>query len=148
MLQAGDPIPNVTLVDESGTSVTFASLLDRPTVLYFYPKDDTPGCTAEACKFRDDYEDFTAAGAQVIGVSADDAAAHARFKAKHRLPFRLLSDPNGSARAAFGVPKTLGFLPGRATFVITNGTIVYAFNSQFAPAQHVQRALAALRSPA
>jgi len=148
MLQTGDAVPPVLLVDERGAPVELSGLLDRPTVLYFYPKDDTPGCTAEACKFRDDYEDFTAAGAQVIGVSSDDAATHARFKERHRLPFRLFSDPGGAARAAFGIPKTLGILPGRATFVIVDGRIVYAFNAQFAPEQHVRRALAALRHPA
>jgi thioredoxin-dependent peroxiredoxin len=145
MLNAADPIPNVTLVDEGGARIPLASLLDRPLVLYFYPKDETPGCTAQACRFRDDYDDFVSAGAQVIGVSSDDAQSHARFREKYRLPFRLMSDPDGTARSAFGIPKTLGLLPGRATFVIADGAIVYAFNSQFAPAQHVQKALAALR---
>lgn len=144
MLTAGDSVPNVMLVDERGAHVPLASLLDRPLVLYFYPKDDTPGCSAEACRFRDDYEDFVAAGAEVIGVSSDDAQSHARFREKYRLPFRLMSDPDGSGRTAFGIPKTFGVLPGRATFVIAGGTIVYAFNSQFAPRQHVKRALSAL----
>jgi len=148
MLGQNDRIPDVALIDENGSSIPLASLVDRPTVLYFYPKDNTPGCSAEACKFRDDYEDFTAAGAQVIGVSSDDAASHARFREKYRLPFRLMSDPGGAARRAFGIPSTFGILPGRATFVIAGGAIVYAFNSQFAPAQHVRRALAALHLPA
>jgi thioredoxin-dependent peroxiredoxin len=148
MLKNGDRIPEITLVDEGGANVALSTLLTRPLVLYFYPKDDTPGCSAEACRFRDDYEDFLTAGAEVIGVSSDDARTHARFREKYRLPFRLMSDPDGTARAAFGIPKTLGILPGRATFVLAGGYVAYAFNSQFAPEQHVKRALAALRAPA
>ena len=148
MLDRGDRIPDVSLVDADGRALTLSSLLERPIVLYFYPKDDTPGCTAEACRFRDDYDAFVEAGADVIGVSSDDAASHARFRTKHGLPFRLMSDPGGAARKAFGIPKTLGVLPGRATFVIArDGSILYAFNSQFAPAQHVAHALEALRVP-
>ena len=104
MLQAGDQAPDVALVDESGARTTLHALLDRPVVLYFYPKDDTPGCTAEACAFRDAYESFTDAGADVVGVSSDSQHAHAAFKARHRIPFRLMSDPDANARTAFGVP--------------------------------------------
>jgi peroxiredoxin Q/BCP len=148
MLDRGDRIPDVSLVDADGRSLKLSSLLERPIVLYFYPKDDTPGCTAEACRFRDDYDAFVEAGADVIGVSSDDAASHERFRTKHGLPFRLMSDPGGAARKAFGIPKTLGILPGRATFVIApDGSVIYAFNSQFAVAQHVAHALDALRVP-
>jgi thioredoxin-dependent peroxiredoxin len=148
MLSRGARIPDVTLVDTDGSQVTLASLVDRPIVLYFYPKDDTPGCSAEACRFRDDYEAFVAAGADVIGVSADDGRSHARFREKYNLPFRLMSDPDGAARKAFGIPNTLGILPGRATFVIDHdGKILYSFNSQFLPQRHVSNALAALRVP-
>jgi peroxiredoxin Q/BCP len=146
VLDRGDRIPDVSLVDADGRAVPLASLLDRPIVLYFYPKDDTPGCTVEACRFRDDYDAFVEAGADVIGVSSDDASAHARFRGKHRLPFRLMSDPGGTARRAFGIPKTFHILPGRATFVVgRDGTILYAFNSQFAVERHVASALSALR---
>ncbi len=145
MLDRGDRAPDVTLVDAQGVSVALRSLMERPLVLYFYPKDETPGCTAEACSFRDTYDAFLEAGADVVGVSSDDAAAHERFRSKHRLPFRLMSDPGGAARKGFGIPKTLGILPGRATFVIVpDGTIVYAFNSQFTPEKHVTGALHAL----
>jgi peroxiredoxin Q/BCP len=145
MLDRGDRVPEVTLVDADGSAVALSDLLQRPTVLYFYPKDDTPGCTAEACAFRDSYDAFVEAGAEVIGVSSDDARSHGRFREKHGLPFRLMSDPQGSARRAFGIPKTLGIVPGRATFVIdTNGEILYAFNSQFSPAQHIARSLQVL----
>lgn len=147
MLQTGQMIPNVHFVDETGAPVAAHSLLGASLVLFFYPKDETPGCVAEACAFRDDYESFVDAGATVIGVSSDDASSHARFKARHRLPFRLLSDPGAVARRAFGIPKTLGILPGRATFVIdADGRIRESFNSQFAPQRHVERASAVLAS--
>jgi thioredoxin-dependent peroxiredoxin len=148
MLSRGARIPEITLVDERNAKVALASLIDRPIVLYFYPKDDTPGCSTEACRFRDEYEAFLAAGADVIGVSSDDPKSHARFREKHQLPFRLLSDPGGAARKAFGVPNTFGILPGRATFVINrDGKILYSFNSQFMPERHVSNALVALRIP-
>ena len=148
MLSRGARIPDVTLVDENNAKIALTSLLDRPLVLYFYPKDDTPGCSTEACRFRDDYEAFVAAGADVIGVSSDDPKSHARFREKYLLPFRLMSDPRGAARKAFGVPNTFGILPGRATFVINaDGKIIYSFNSQFLPQRHVSNALVALRVP-
>jgi peroxiredoxin Q/BCP len=146
MLSRGDRAPEVSFVDEDHNRVALSSLLSKTLVLFFYPKDDTPGCTAEACGFRDSYGDFESAGAEVIGVSSDDTSSHDRFRARHRLPFRLLSDPDGTARRAFGVPNTFGILPGRATFVISpDGTIAYAFNSQFAPQKHVANALAAIK---
>jgi peroxiredoxin Q/BCP len=148
MLNRGDHIPDVPLVNADGSTVLLGSLIDRPLVLFFYPKDNTPGCTAEVCAFRDDYQAFVEAGADVIGVSSDDNQSHANFRERHRLPYRLMSDPGGAARKAFGIPKTLGVLPGRATFVINRqGTILYAFNSQFAPERHVKNALEALRVP-
>jgi thioredoxin-dependent peroxiredoxin len=148
MLSRGARIPEVTLVDENNAKVALASLIDKPLVLYFYPKDDTPGCSTEACRFRDEYEAFLAAGADVIGVSSDDPKSHARFREKYLLPFRLLSDPSGAARKAFGVPNTFGILPGRATFVINrDGKVIYSFNSQFLPQRHVSNALVALRVP-
>jgi len=146
MLTRGARIPDVTLIDANGAKIALSSLVDRPIVLYFYPKDDTPGCATEACRFRDEYEAFLAAGADVIGVSSDDPKSHARFREKYKLPFRLMSDPGGAARKAFGVPSTLGILPGRATFLIArDGKILYSFNSQFTPDRHVSNALAALR---
>jgi thioredoxin-dependent peroxiredoxin len=148
MLSRGARVPEVTLIDADDVTLTLASLIDRPLVLYFYPKDDTPGCSTEACRFRDEYEAFIQAGADVIGVSSDDPKSHARFREKYRLPFRLMSDPGGAARKAFGVPNTLGILPGRATFVINrDGKIIYSFNSQFLPERHVSNALVALRVP-
>jgi thioredoxin-dependent peroxiredoxin len=116
-------------------------------VVYFYPKDDTPGCTRESCAFRDQFSDFSDAGAEVIGISSDSVASHKKFAEKHRLPFTLLSDPGGSVRKAFGVPSSLGVLPGRVTYVIDKkGVVRHAFNSQLNPAKHVEEALAVLAS--
>jgi peroxiredoxin Q/BCP len=149
MLKTGDACPEFSLPDATGARVSPGDLQGKPFVLFFYPKDDTPGCTAEACAFRDDYQSFVAAGAEVLGISSDDGPSHAGFARKHGLPFRLLSDTGGATRRAFGVPATLGILPGRATFVIdANGTIVYAFNAQFLPKAHVVNALDALRASA
>ena len=146
MIQPGDSIPDVTLRDRDGSSFSLASLRGKPFVLYFYPKDDTPGCAAEACAFRDAYQDFTAAGAEVIGVSSDGSAAHERFASKYRLPFRLLTDERGAAQKAFGVTKTLGILPGRVTFVVDErGIVRHAFNSQFLATKHITEALDALK---
>jgi thioredoxin-dependent peroxiredoxin len=146
-IAAGDEAPDFALPDARGETVRLSDFRGRkPVVLYFYPKDDTPGCTKEACAFRDAYEDFGAAGAEVIGVSADDAAAHQRFAEKHRLPFRLLSDRDGAVRKRYGVPATLGLLPGRVTFVIDReGRVRHVFNSQLQAERHVREALAALQ---
>jgi peroxiredoxin Q/BCP len=91
-------------------------------VVYFYPADDTPGCTAEACAFRDSHEDFVDAGALVIGISGDSAESHEKFADKHSLPFTLLSDRGGAVRKLYGVKKTLGFLPVRATYVLSGNS--------------------------
>jgi peroxiredoxin Q/BCP len=111
--------------------------------LYFYPKDETPGCTAEACTFRDAYEDFTDAGAVVIGVSADSLSSHEKFAAHHRLPFVLISDEDGTLRRAYDVPSSmLGMLPGRVTYVIDReGKVQHVFNSQIQAKRHVKEAL-------
>ena len=115
-------------------------------VLYFYPKDNTSGCTAEACAFRDSHEVFTEAGAQVIGVSSDSVDKHAGFAARHSLPFTLLSDTGGKVRKAYGVPAALGFLPGRVTYIIdTGGTVRHVFNSMMNIDGHVSQALDVVR---
>src|ERR1700712_3288112 len=114
-LNPGDPMPDVSLVGPDGPT-KLREHIGKPLVVYFYPKDETYGCTKEACSFRDQYEDFVAAGAEVIGISRDDAASHAKFREHHRLPFTLLSDPGGSVAAGWGVRSLLG-IPGRVTFV-------------------------------
>jgi thioredoxin-dependent peroxiredoxin len=145
-VQAGDRAPDFTLPSHGGGDVRLRDLLGRKTiVLYFYPKDHTPGCTAEARAFRDSYETFVAAGAEVVGVSSDSLASHERFAAKHHLPFMLLSDVNGEVRRLYGVEKTLGIIPGRVTYVIDRtGIVRRVFASQFQAERHVQEALRAL----
>lgn len=146
-VKVGDYAPNFTLSDQSGEEVSLWDVIGKgAVVLYFYPKDDTPGCTGEACAFRDSYEVFKEAGAEVIGVSSDSADAHWRFAAKHRLPFILLSDKDKAVRKLYGVPSTFGLLPGRVTYVIdTYGVVRHIFDSQFAPQKHVSEALETLR---
>jgi peroxiredoxin Q/BCP len=145
-VKAGDRAPDFALPDADGKEVRLADLRGKPIVLYFYPKDDTPGCTKEACSFRDQYEDFKDAGAVVIGVSSDSGESHRKFTEKYKLPFTLLSDRGGAVRKLYGVPATLGLLPGRVTFVIGgDGVVRKVFNSQLAATRHVEEALAALR---
>ena len=145
-LAVGDRVPDVTLQAHDGSSVQLADLVGRrPVVLFFYPKDDTPICTKEACAFRDSYEAFSTAGAEVIGISGDSGASHRAFAARHKLPFLLATDADGSLRKAFGVPKTLGLFPGRVTYVIDRGGIVrLVFSAQLASQDHVTKALAAV----
>jgi thioredoxin-dependent peroxiredoxin len=147
-IRAGDPAPDFALPDASGKTVRLGDYRGKKAVvLYFYPKDDTPGCTKEACTFRDQYQDLQDAGAEVIGISSDSAESHAKFAAKYKLPFTLLADRGGSVRKQYGVPATLGLLPGRVTFVIDrNGVVRHVFNSQFQAAKHVEESLAALRA--
>src|ERR1700733_9464534 len=113
-IQAGDKAPDFTLPAQSGEQVRLSDRLgEHNVVLYFYPKDETPGCTKEACAFRDSYEVFAEAGAEVIGVSSDSVDKHAAFAGHHGLPFTLLSDQGGLVRKSYAVPATLGMLPGR-----------------------------------
>lgn len=147
-LRVGDVAPDFTLSDQEGKAVSLRELLAAGClVLYFYPKDDTPGCTAEACSFRDEHHEFADAGACVVGVSSDGVESHRRFAEKHRLPFRLLSDRGGDLRRRFGVPKTLGLIAGRVTYVIDpKGVIRHIFSSQLRTRDHVEEALRLVRS--
>ena len=145
-LAPGDRAPLIALKDAAGTERRSDQLGGQALVLFFYPKDDTPGCTMEACAFRDSFADFGALGAQVWGVSGDDAASHQRFAARHQLPFPLLVDAGNSLRRAFGVPNALGFIPGRATYVIDGaGVIRHVFNNLLDGAAHRREALDAVR---
>ena len=133
-------MPDSTFVGEAGP-VQIREKIGRPLVVYFYPRDDTFGCTREACTFRDHYEDFLHAGADVIGVSTDDATSHAKFKSKHRLPFTLLSDPGGTVTKSWGVRGPMG-LPGRVTFVFDkDGIVRHRFESSIRFGKHVDEAL-------
>ena len=146
-LTAGDKAPNFTLPRSTGEAFTLSDVLGtRTVVLFFYPKDDTPGCTVEACTFRDNYQAFVEAGAEVVGVSSDSGASHDRFASKHKLPMTLLTDADGKVRALYGVRPTLGFMPGRATFVIDrSGKIAHVFVSQLRVKTHVEQALAVVK---
>jgi len=146
-VQVGDKAPDFTLPSQTGEQVRLRDRLgERVVVLYFYPRDNTTGCTAEACAFRDSHETFTDAGAEVIGVSSDSADRHAGFAGKHRLPFTLLADRGGRVRKAYGVPAVLGVIPGRVTYVIDRtGTVRHVFNSMTNIDGHVSEALEVVR---
>ncbi|MFM7470685.1 MAG: peroxiredoxin [Nodosilinea sp. LVE1205-7] len=141
-VQVGQVAPDFSLTNQAGETVALSSFRgQKAVVLYFYPKDDTPGCTVESCSFRDSYEDFQRIGAEVIGISSDSPGSHQQFASKYRLPFTLVSDVDGSVRRAYGVPSTLGLLPGRVTYVIDQeGIVRHVFNSQFNPKAHVAEA--------
>eukprot|EP00882_Tetradesmus_deserticola_P007681 GHRQ01008089.1.p1 GENE.GHRQ01008089.1~~GHRQ01008089.1.p1 ORF type:complete len:190 (+),score=92.65 GHRQ01008089.1:420-989(+) len=131
-----------------GKALSLASFEGKPLVLFFYPKAATPGCTKEACKFRDEYEAFTKAGAQVFGISSDSPEANKAFADSNRLPFPLLTDPSSILRKTFGIKGDLmGLLPGRQTYVFNAaGKCVLSFNDQLNAEQHVAEALKALKA--
>ncbi|RPI86471.1 MAG: peroxiredoxin [Planctomycetaceae bacterium] len=146
-INVGDAAPEFTATVQNGQQISLADFRGKQAVvLFFYPKDNSPICTQEACSFRDSYEDFTRAGAVVIGVSSDTAASHQAFADSQRLPFLLVADVDGDLRKAFAVPKSLGVLPGRVTFVIDRqGIIRHVFNSQWFGQKHVEEALKTVR---
>lgn len=151
MLQAGARAPEFTLESDGGAQVSLSQYQGRKVVLYFYPKDDTSGCTTEACEFRDAWREIQAAGVVVLGVSPDSAASHDRFKAKHRLPFSLLSDPDHSVAKGYGTwgekslygRKYFGLI--RATFLIDEAGQVVRVWPRVKPKGHAAEVLAALR---
>jgi peroxiredoxin Q/BCP len=145
-LAPGDLAPLIDLKDANGVERRSDQLAGQALVLFFYPKDDTPGCTMEACAFRDSLADFQSLGAQVWGVSGDGAASHQRFAARHQLSFPLLVDQGNRLRRAFGVPNVLGFLPGRVTYVIDAGGVIrHVFNNLLDGPAHRREALEAVR---
>jgi peroxiredoxin Q/BCP len=146
-IKVGNHAPDFTLPDQDGTAVSLKDYAGKKSVvLYFYPKDNTAVCTKEACLFKDQYEVFTADGAEVIGVSSDSADSHKQFAGAHQLPFKLLSDRDGSVRKAYGVPSTMGLMPGRVTYVIDReGVVRLVFNSQLNAKKHVDKALKVLK---
>ena len=145
-VQVGDFAPDFTLPDQSGLPIHLGDLLGKQhLVLYFYPKDNTALCTEEACAFRDSYEVFQSAGAEVIGISSDLVEAHQQFAHAHQLPFILLSDVGGVIRKRYGVSTAFG-LPGRVTYIIDKlGIVRHIFFSQFTTRRHVEEALETLR---
>jgi peroxiredoxin Q/BCP len=143
----GDKAPDFTLPSQSGEQVRLYDRIgERVVILYFYPKDETSGCTAEACAFRDSHEVFSDAGAEVIGISSDSVDKHAAFADHHKLPFTLLSDEGGKVRKLYGVPSALGFIPGRVTYVIDrDAAIRLVINSMLNIGGHVNDALDVVR---
>ena len=141
--EVGDPAPDFRLQSQSGEMVRLSDYKgNKAVVLYFYPKDNSPGCTKEACAFRDSYEAFKDAGAEVIGVSSDSEESHGLFSLKLGLPFLLLSDEGGKIRELYGVPSSLGLIPGRVTFVIDkNGVVRHVFSSQLNAEKHIEESL-------
>jgi thioredoxin-dependent peroxiredoxin len=147
-VQIGDSAPDFTLNSQQGKPISLKDFRGQKcVVLYFYPKDDTPGCTKESCGFRDRYEAFTDAGAEVIGISGDSVESHQKFATKYQLPFTLVSDAGDQVRKLYGVPATLGLLPGRVTYVIDkDGVVRHIFNSQLNFQGHIDESLKTLSS--
>lgn len=148
-IKKGDQCPQFELKDQHGVLQKSEDLIGAKTlVIYFYPKDDTPGCTKEACSFRDSYTEFTDAGCEVVGISSDTEKKHKKFAESHNLPYILLADTSKKVRKAFGVPGNLfGLIPGRVTYIIDkNGIVQGVFNSQTDVTGHVTEALKVVKS--
>ncbi len=146
-VDVGSKAPDFTLPSQSGQMLSLNDFIgEKPVVLFFYPKDDTPGCTKQACVFRDNYEVFKKRDAEVIGISSDSVESHRGFAAKHDLPYTLLSDEDKKVRKLYGVPNTLGLFPGRVTYVIDReGIVRHVFSSQLGAEKHVAEAIKALQ---
>ena len=147
-VKIGDIAPDFSLESASGQRVSLSDFRGmKSVVLYFYPKDETTGCTREACGFRDSYEAFKRLGAEVLGVSSDSSESHRKFAEHHTLPFTLLSDPKKVVRKLYGVRSSIGIIPGRVTYIIDReGRVIHIFNSQTRPEEHVREALRILKS--
>ena len=147
-LVLGSSVPKFELNDQNGKLFSLDSVKGKKNlVIYFYPKDDSPGCTKEACSFRDQFEVFADADAMIIGISSQSVESHLEFAKKHRLNYTLLSDTGNKVRKLFGVPGNIfGLVPGRVTYVINKqGKVVFIFNSQIQAEKHVEEALRILR---
>ena len=144
MLAEGDPAPDFTLRTDTGDEVTLSSLRGRPVILYFFPRDDTPGCAKRACGIRDSWGEFRATGAELFGVSVDTEAAHRKFKAKYDLPFPLIADPDRTLADAYGVGREGKETYARSTFVIDADGNVAKIMRNVKPEQHAGQVLAAL----
>lgn len=148
-LSLGDRVPSFTLPDQDGKAFRLEDALAKgPLVLFFYPKDGTPGCTAEACSFRDATRDFQDAGAVIAGVSSDSVASHRKFADEHALSYPLLADEGGALRKKLGVPRSMfGLFDGRVTYVIDqDGILRHRFEAMLAAGKHVDEALATVRA--
>jgi peroxiredoxin Q/BCP len=141
-VKVGDKAPDFTLPSQMGDYVTLSEFFGKKNVvLFFYPRDESRGCTREACAFRDSYEVFTTLGAEVLGISGQNVDSHRSFASHHGLPFLLLSDVGDQVRHLYGVPATMGIIPGRVTYIIDRrGIVRHIFNSQYQPEKHVEEA--------
>ena len=146
-IRVGDRAPEFSATTHNGDPVSLCDFLGkRALIIFFYPRDGTLLCTKEACSFRDSYEQFIDAGAEVIGISSDSDQSHRAFADQYHLQFPLISDADGSLRKCFGVPKALGLMSGRVTYVIDeSGVVRLIFAAQFASDEHVRQALDAVR---
>lgn len=145
-IKVGSIVPAFSLKDQNGKEFDISSVIGKHNlVIYFYPKDETPGCTKEACSFRDQFDVFKAEDAVIIGISGQSVASHLEFANKYHLNFTLLSDEGNNVRKLFGVPSTLG-MPGRVTYIANKeGKVVFVFNSQFNVQKHIDEALRILK---
>ncbi len=147
MLEPGTPAPDFILADQAGARIRLHAFRGKPVVLFFYPRDNSRGCTAQACAFRNSHADIRAAGAVVLGISQQDTESHQKFASDHDLPYRLLTDEGGKVAKLYSVPPFLGFMPGRATYVIdAEGTIRWGWSAMLATSAHAEKALEALRA--
>lgn len=146
-IKVGDKAPDFTLPSQMGDNVTLSEYIGKKNiVLYFYPKDESPGCTKEACTFRDNYEELANLGAEVLGISGQSVESHIAFASHYGLPFLLLSDVGNKVRELYGVPSTMGIIPGRVTYIIDKkGVVRHVFVSQTQAQRHVEEAKKTLR---
>lgn len=146
MIEVGQKAPEFSGTDHQGQPIALSELRQKgPVVLYFYPRDFTPGCTREACMFRDAFSDLTGTGASIVGVSVDDEVSHKKFAKEHNLPYALLSDPGHSLAKKYGIARIFGLGAQRVTFVIDReGTVRAAIHSELSMSRHVKDTQAAL----
>ena len=147
-IKIGDRIPDFSLLNQDGKLIEIVKYIGKPMVIYFYPKDDTPGCIKEACSFRDEFHRFSDVGVLVFGISSDSVESHKKFNAKYHLPFDLLADEGYKIRKVFGVPYNLfGMIPGRVTYIVDNeGIVRHVFNNQLNATKHVEESLTIIDS--
>lgn len=146
-IKVGDMLPHFGAKDQNGNNFYIQSVLGKVLVIYFYPKDDTPGCTKQACFLRDQYEEFKAIGAEVIGISGDSVPAHKKFASKYDLPFILLSDGDKSLRKLFGVKSNVfGLLPGRVTYIVDKQGVVQMVFEDINATNHLEKTVSKVKS--
>ena len=148
-IKIGDKCPDFSLLDQFGENIVIKDLIgNKNIIIYFYPKDNTWGCTKQACSFRDSFQDFVDLDCEVIGISSDSTQSHKSFAEKFNLNFKILSDSTDKVRNLFGVPKSIfGLLKGRVTYIIDkNGIVVWIFNSQLNSTAHISKAIDFVKS--